>query len=245
MHAAFDHHVQSEHSLRNYFDLFIYLLEKDPANYTGADTYLRDCLDHQKLDWVPLGRSLTLDRFSEMEARANAKQLGLGTRGTGVGDGTDDNDGGTAPKQQDAATAGQEVEARPRSISRGQDSVSSPLGSPMATPTARKRSLSSRMSSGNVVEGMQQGLQLHMQQQGIVEHQARQLHSIQRMQHEQDKQRELLEQCIEQQRKHDKALETILQLLAASTESKTLIDHSGGRDHSDDCSSSDNGVEKE
>ena len=206
-HAAFEQHVKEEHSLFSYFDLFIYLLCKNPADYTGADSYLRECLDQQKLDWVPLGRSMRLDEFSAKETAAALAESGVGAVSVHLAPSGAGGVGAVADTAAIIAAEADDGGADRGSEQAGADTEDSFIGVPNSSPPPSR--LTRRLSRPTTL-GSTQDFQLS-QQQGM---------QIGRVQREQEQMQTLLLECKKQQEHQEqmiegqgKVLQQILQLI--------------------------------
>lgn len=71
-HANFDNHTKYEHNPRNYVYYLFYILEKqksDSINLTDIESHVLECYQSKKTDWIPIGRSLTLEQVREQEEK--------------------------------------------------------------------------------------------------------------------------------------------------------------------------------
>merc|ERR1711935_663262 len=64
---GFDIHVQKEHNLANYLFFLMYLIGKDPTEYTGQETYVWDMYKQRCWDFFPAGDCFRKQYESELE----------------------------------------------------------------------------------------------------------------------------------------------------------------------------------
>jgi inositol 1,4,5-triphosphate receptor type 1/inositol 1,4,5-triphosphate receptor type 3 len=59
---GFDKHLQ-DHSVENYLFYMLYLEDKDPNEYSGLESYVKENVDIESIDWFPVGRSLKIEEW--------------------------------------------------------------------------------------------------------------------------------------------------------------------------------------
>ena len=57
---GFEKHLQ-DHNIDNYFFYMFYLEEKDPNEYSGLESYVKEHVDKESISWFPIGRSLKIE----------------------------------------------------------------------------------------------------------------------------------------------------------------------------------------
>ena len=57
----FDKHVNHEHNMWNYLFFIAYLNKKDPTEYNGVESYVRNMLHNEDLNWVPVRTSWQIE----------------------------------------------------------------------------------------------------------------------------------------------------------------------------------------
>lgn len=62
---GFSMHIMKEHFQWNYVYFIAFLKDKDPGEYTGIESYIREKLDNSDLTWFPKGRALSLTNMEE------------------------------------------------------------------------------------------------------------------------------------------------------------------------------------
>merc|ERR1719391_251402 len=63
---GFDTHVQKEHNLANYLFFLMYLINKDPSDYTGQETFVWDMYQERCWDFFPAGECFRKQYESEL-----------------------------------------------------------------------------------------------------------------------------------------------------------------------------------
>ena len=59
---GFEKHLQ-DHSVENYLFYMLYLEEKDPNEYSGFESYVKENIDKESIIWFPIGRSLKIEEW--------------------------------------------------------------------------------------------------------------------------------------------------------------------------------------
>ena len=59
---GFEKHLQ-DHSVENYLFYMLYLEEKDPNDYSGLESYVKENIDKESIIWFPIGRSLKIEEW--------------------------------------------------------------------------------------------------------------------------------------------------------------------------------------
>ena len=61
---GFEKHLQ-DHSVSNYLFYMLYLEEKDPNEYTGLESYVKENIEKESIKWFPMGRSLKIEEWEK------------------------------------------------------------------------------------------------------------------------------------------------------------------------------------
>jgi len=67
--SGFKPHTKYEHNPWNYLFYFIYLDHKDPDEYTHAEQYISDLKAENEIDFFPVGKAISLEKFGEEEGK--------------------------------------------------------------------------------------------------------------------------------------------------------------------------------
>jgi hypothetical protein len=59
---GFDNHLQ-DHSVENYLFYMLYLEDKDPNEYSGLESYVKENVDIESIDWFPRERCLKIEEW--------------------------------------------------------------------------------------------------------------------------------------------------------------------------------------
>ena len=59
---GFEKHLQ-DHSVENYLFYMLYLEDKDPNEYSGLESYVKENVDKESIIWFPIGRSLKIEEW--------------------------------------------------------------------------------------------------------------------------------------------------------------------------------------
>ena len=59
---GFEKHLQ-DHSVDNYLFYMLYLEEKDPNEYSGFESYVKENIDKESISWFPIERSLKIEEW--------------------------------------------------------------------------------------------------------------------------------------------------------------------------------------
>ena len=59
---GFEKHLK-DHSIINYFFYTFYLEDKDPSEYSGLESYIKNQIDKESIQWFPNGRSLKIEEW--------------------------------------------------------------------------------------------------------------------------------------------------------------------------------------
>ena len=59
---GFEKHLQ-DHSVENYLLYMFYLEDKDPNEYSGLESYVKENIDKESIIWFPIGRSLKIEEW--------------------------------------------------------------------------------------------------------------------------------------------------------------------------------------
>ena len=59
---GFEKHLQ-DHSVENYLFYMFYLEEKDPNEYSGLESYVKENIDKESIKWFPMERSLKIEEW--------------------------------------------------------------------------------------------------------------------------------------------------------------------------------------
>merc|ERR1719502_287346 len=59
--GGFDNHINREHNMWKYLYYVVYLLQKDPTEYTGLETYVSELIEEEDMNFYPLHKAMCLD----------------------------------------------------------------------------------------------------------------------------------------------------------------------------------------
>lgn len=62
--GGFEVHVGLDHHLWNYIYFIAHLIDKEPTEYTGNETYLGDLQNNKDSSWIPSGKSISIIQFT-------------------------------------------------------------------------------------------------------------------------------------------------------------------------------------
>ena len=62
---GFDAHVANDHNMWNYIYYLIHLETKDPTEFTGVESYVKDKTDKEDISWFPLHKAMVVDNPEE------------------------------------------------------------------------------------------------------------------------------------------------------------------------------------
>lgn len=68
--VSFTKHIKNTHYIWNYVSCIIGLLEKDPTEYNGVETYLAQKYSNKETDWLPFQMTAMLKNRSITEEEA-------------------------------------------------------------------------------------------------------------------------------------------------------------------------------
>ena len=77
--GGFDLHLGVDHNLWNFVYFRAHLLDKDPNDYNGNESFLFDCWSKGDNNWVPIGRSITLVKYRPNNDDAAEKIIEIDT----------------------------------------------------------------------------------------------------------------------------------------------------------------------
>merc|ERR1712166_1660467 len=66
--SGFEQHIKSEHNMWKYSFYMVYLLGKDPTEYTGLETYVSEMVEEEDMNFYPLEKALCMEDEEEEEA---------------------------------------------------------------------------------------------------------------------------------------------------------------------------------
>jgi len=66
--SGFTQHIKSEHNMWKYSYYMVYLLGKDPTEYTGLETYVSEMVEEEDMNFYPLEKALCMEDEEEEEA---------------------------------------------------------------------------------------------------------------------------------------------------------------------------------
>ena len=58
-------HIHHEHNMWDYLYFVMHLNHKDEREYTGAETFVANCIEEEDIGWVPTGRAMELVQKEE------------------------------------------------------------------------------------------------------------------------------------------------------------------------------------
>lgn len=73
--GGFLNHVKREHNPLHYLFYLDYLFKRNPTEYTGLESYVRQHLDASKYDWIPIGRAMQTDREMLLGTEQSEKKV--------------------------------------------------------------------------------------------------------------------------------------------------------------------------
>ena len=59
---GFENHLQ-DHNVENYLFYMLYLEEKDPNEYSGLESYVKENIEKESINWFPMQRSLKIEEW--------------------------------------------------------------------------------------------------------------------------------------------------------------------------------------
>jgi len=65
--GGFENHINREHNMWTYLFYVVYLLQKDPTEYTGLETYVSEMIEEENMNFYPLHKAMCLDDDEEEE----------------------------------------------------------------------------------------------------------------------------------------------------------------------------------
>jgi len=65
--SGFDQHIKLEHNMWKYLYYAVYLLQKDPTEYTGLETYVSEMIEEEDMEFYPLEKALCMEEEEEEE----------------------------------------------------------------------------------------------------------------------------------------------------------------------------------
>jgi hypothetical protein len=65
--SGFEQHIAKEHNMWTYLFYIVYLLQKDPTDYTGLETYVAGMIEEEDMGFYPLHKAMCLDNEEEEE----------------------------------------------------------------------------------------------------------------------------------------------------------------------------------
>jgi hypothetical protein len=65
--SGFDNHIEKEHNMWKYAFYIVYLLQKDPTEYTGLETFVFKMIEEEDMNFYPLHKAMCLDNDDEEE----------------------------------------------------------------------------------------------------------------------------------------------------------------------------------
>ena len=54
---GFEHHINVDHNIWNYFFFLYSVKRKEPTEYNGIESYVREKLDNLEVSWIPVMRA--------------------------------------------------------------------------------------------------------------------------------------------------------------------------------------------
>lgn len=66
---GFLHHIRNDHYQWNYLFYIAYLLEKEPTEYTGLESYVMEKIEKQDISWFPCHRAILMKDNSNVVAQ--------------------------------------------------------------------------------------------------------------------------------------------------------------------------------
>ena len=72
---GFDAHVANDHNMWNYIYYLIHLETKDPTEFTGVESYVKDKSDKEDISWFPLHKAMVVDNPEDNEEKEQKKMI--------------------------------------------------------------------------------------------------------------------------------------------------------------------------
>jgi len=69
---GFVKHTKEEHNMWDYLFFLVYLDNKDSTEYTGAETYVNECVQNEDIAWIPTRRAMALEFDNSADEEADA-----------------------------------------------------------------------------------------------------------------------------------------------------------------------------
>merc|ERR1711871_905704 len=57
---GFKLHIDNQHNMLDYLFFLVYLRHKPATEYTGAESFLSQCIAEESPEWIPIGKALEL-----------------------------------------------------------------------------------------------------------------------------------------------------------------------------------------
>ena len=57
----FRSHITEDHNMWSYLFFLVYLQHKEPTEFTGAESFVYDCISADNMEWVPISQALCLE----------------------------------------------------------------------------------------------------------------------------------------------------------------------------------------
>merc|ERR1711988_1344312 len=65
--SGFEQHITKEHNMWKYLYYVVYLLQKDPTEYTGLETFVAEMIEEEDMSFYPTNKAMCLDQDEEEE----------------------------------------------------------------------------------------------------------------------------------------------------------------------------------
>merc|ERR1712178_450364 len=65
--SGFEQHIKKEHNMWQYLFYIVYLLQKDPTEYTGLETYVSEMIEEEDMGFYPTNKAMCLDNNDDEE----------------------------------------------------------------------------------------------------------------------------------------------------------------------------------
>ena len=62
---TFKHHIKQEHNMWNYIYFILYLVNKQPTEYTGVESYVADLVEKESVQFFPLRQAMSLPNSTQ------------------------------------------------------------------------------------------------------------------------------------------------------------------------------------
>ena len=72
---GFEPHIANDHNMWNYIYYLIHLETKDPTEFTGVESYVKDKYEKEDITWFPLHKAMVIDNPEEGEEKEQKRMM--------------------------------------------------------------------------------------------------------------------------------------------------------------------------